>query len=259
MRAPVNRIRNTYWQCCTFHHQLPMKSQSQKQKKRGVNMAFLTIDERNRVQKRMKDERQSRSSIRVVQTDFITNMLARLTFLDIIRYTKLLLIIINRTEFTPNMKTQKIDRKPYIRHHCEYYDSAFADYAMLDYTGENEIMRLSFRDYYNMMYRNAKQYSLRNLEDQTREGRVSLAIKLKACFIIALTHDIRIKKFVFRRHDIHFHYLNTTPTCSKKGIRFINDCKTVVNRVFHNDLSLVDMYNHCIELWEERYRFVWIE
>lgn len=236
---------------------------SQKQKKKGASMAFLTIDERNRVQKRMNDEMQSRSSVRVVQTDFITTMLVRLTFLDIIRYTKLLLIIINRTGFPSSSSSSpttsdKKDRRLHINHHCEYYDSAFSDYAMLDYLGESEIMRLPFRDYYNLMYKNAKEYSLRKQEDQTREGRILLATKLKACFIIALTHDIRIKTFVFRRHDIHFHYLNTTPTCTKKGIRFIDDCKTVVNRVFHNDLSLVDMYHHCVELWEERYRFLWL-
>ena len=223
-------------------------------------MAFLTIDERNRVQKRMNDEMISRSSVRVVQTDFITTMLVRLTFPDIIRYTKLLLIILNRTSFPPKntTTTTKDNHGLYINHHCEYYDSAFADYAMLDYFGDNDIMRVSFRDYYNMIYKNAQQYSQRKQEDQTREGRVLLAIKLKACFIIALTHDIRIKKFVFNRHDIHFHYLNTTPTSTKKGLHFIEACKIVVNRVFHNDISLIDMYNHCVELWEESYRFLWM-
>lgn len=233
-------------------------------------MAFLSIDERNRVQKRMNDEMKSRSNSRVVQTDFITTMLVRLTFLDIIRYTKLLLIIINRTRFEPTSPniltttttttnaTENNNIRLYIKHHCEYYDSAFSEYAMLDYLGESDVMRLSFRDYYNLMYKNAKQYSMRKSDNQTREGRISLAIKLKACFIIALTHDIRIKRFVFARHDIHFHYLNTTPTSTKKGLQFIEECKIVVNRVFHNDLSLIDMYHHCVELWEESYRFLWM-
>ncbi len=226
-----------------------------------ISLGLLTEEDKKKIIMKKNEEKRKKMSNDgsdvVNQSDFVTAMLVRLTFPQLIRYTKLLLIIMNRITFkSPTDKNlQQYDNLFHMQCNYEYNDTIFSEYAMLDYFGENDIIRVSFREYYNLIYQNAKKYIQRPPAEQTIEGRIHFARQLRACFLIALVHDTRIKRFVFSRHDIHYHYLRTTPTCSKKGLQFIEQCKQSVNRVFHNDLAILDMCYECVNRWDDEYRF----
>jgi hypothetical protein len=248
-----------------------MKRQSKKQqqttKKRMVSLGLLTEQDKKKIIMKKTEERRRKmmsmndGSDVVNQSDFVTAMLARLTLTQLLRFTKLLLFLMNRVSFKSSTTTttdkEDTDCLYHIQHNYEYNDTIFSEYAMLDYFGENDIIRMPFREYYNMIYQKSKNYSQQvPASEQTTEGRIHHARQLRACFLIALVHDRRIKRFVFSRHDIHYHYLRTTPTCSKKGLQFIEQCKQSVNRVFHNDLAILDMCDECVNIWDDEYRFI---
>lgn len=152
--------------------------------------------------------------------DIISAVLARWTLKELLRCCKVLLLLINNTG----------------THHCDYYQCFFVKYKY--------IQDLTVADYFAKSYKEARAALATN-------ERHSHLVKLRACFIILMTFDSRVKRFVFSNHDIHFRCLSVVPANVKQSSRVIEKWKDPVKQVIDNIIEPEEMYNYCIKIWED--------
>jgi hypothetical protein len=231
-----------------------MLSEQRKKRSERARLSTLSATDRRAIQQLSAEKRRV---TRVQQPDFVSAVLCRWRLSELVRNTKLLLILMNRTRHAPpERQLHGTERLLYYRHHSEYYDTLFAEYAQV-WCGDDGGW-LCFRAFYNAQYSAAKQFLAlpplpSSRRQQTAEAREHHLMVLRACFVCALTHDERVKRFVFARHDIHTHYLHTVPPCPRKSAHFITACRAPVNRFFHGVASLRELHDYAVVQWEECY------
>lgn len=189
--------------------------------------------------------------------DFISRLLVKWPFGQLLEYSKLLVLLLNRRSITPNEKDMilpppKVSTLVYFKYPSEYYDTIFSTYTRLI----RDERSLSFYAYYTEIYKEAAEHAshpmaIKQLPSVTRHH----AAMLKACFMVALTYDARIRRFVFTRHDIHYNYMKTHPPSVAKTSQFIEEMQPFVNRFIEYTLGGEELAIHAIDLWRTQYMF----
>ncbi len=221
--------------------------QSERRKKRSEHARLTTLSQHDRRAIRQVTDERVRAR-REQPPDFVSALLRRWRLCELVRYSKLLLILLHRNRYAPpSQRLRGTQRLLYYQHHSEAYDCVFAEYALLRHGDE----WLCFRAFYSAHYHAAKEFGARALQDPAQ--RQTHADALRACFVCALVHDARVRRFVFARHDIHTHYLHTVPPCPRKAARFLVACREPVNRLCHGALTLDELCACALQRWEEYY------
>ena len=225
-----------------------MQSEQRKKRSERARLSTLSHQDRRAIQQ-VSDEK--KRAHRVQHSDMVTALLTQWRLCDLVRNTKLLLLLLNRNRYAPpERRLHGTERLLYYQQHSEYYDTLFAEYARVPC--ENGELPC-FRAYYNAMYSDAKQFLALAPPWQSQEDKQYYMTVLRALFVCALVHDARVQRFVFSRHDIHAHYLLTTPPCVRKAMQFIDACRAPVNRFFHGAASLHELHDYAVAQWEECY------
>lgn len=189
-----------------------------------------------------------------VDDDFVSRALVKWTFAQLVQYSKLLLILINRRISMPSQQKQVLPNHVaslvYYSYPCEYYETLFADYTMIPVAEEESI---SFRSYYTQIYKSAVE-ALKN--PLTHEQRLYHSAKLRGCFMVALTYDARIRRFVFSKHDIHNDYLQTHPPPLKKTTHFIERLQPLVDQFLQGHLDIQSLADEACAIWISLYMFL---
>lgn len=222
--------------------------QSEQRKKRSERARLSTLSQRDRraIQQVSDEKKRAR---RVQASDLVTALLQQWRLCDLVRNTKLLLLLLNRNRYAPPQRQLHGPEKLlYYQQHGEYYDTLFAEYALVPC---QDGARPCFRLFYNSAYRDAKRFLQQ--AQQSQEERAHHMATLRALFVCALVHDARMRRFVFSRHDIHTHCLNTVAPCVRKAHHFIDACRAPVNRFFHGVASLPELAEYAVAQWEECY------
>lgn len=201
--------------------------------------------------------------------DFISSILINWPFAQLLRYSELLLLLINRRTLAPplNLLPAPVSSLIYYKYPCEYRNTLFASYTYIkksscsggdDGDGYSDDNRsLSFCAYYTEIYKEA-------LEHSTHEDALKYCpwltkhhcAMLKACFMVALTYDARIRHFVFTRHDIHYKHMRTHPPTLEKSKHFISEMQPLVNQFIESEIDGQTLSTQATDLWLERYMFM---
>jgi hypothetical protein len=183
--------------------------------------------------------------------DFISKMLVKWTFRELLSTSKILLVIINRRlppTSVPTTTPGPLRALLCYSHPCEYVETLFAEQTMI----LCDDVHISFRHYYNMVYREATK-AITTIDDVLR--RAHLVMLLRACFLIALVYDSRVRRFVFGKHDIHYEHLATHPPPIKKSRDYTEGIRASIDDFLNNVISINIMVESAVELWCERFMF----
>lgn len=224
--------------------------QSEQRRKRSERARLSTLSHHDRRAIQQVNDEKVRAN-RVQYSDMVTALLTQWRLCDLVRNTKLLLLLLNRNRYAPPVqRLHGAERLLYYQQHSEYYDTLFAEYARVPC--DNGEMPC-FRAYYNAMYSDAKQFLAQPVQEQSPEEKQYHMMVLRTLFVCALVHDARVQRFVFSRHDIHSHYLLTQPPTVRKALLFIDACRAPVNRFFHGAATLQELHDYATAQWEECY------
>ena len=186
--------------------------------------------------------------------DFVSRLLVKWPFGQLLEYSKLLILLMNRRSIAPSNTplSPNASALVHFKYQSEYYDTLFSTYTRL----EREERSLSFQAYYTEIYKEAVEHAshavaVRHLPSVTKHH----CAMLKACFMVALTYDARIRRFVFTRHDIHYNYMKTHPPSVMKTSQFISEMQPFVNRFIECTLGGEELATHAIDLWRSQYMF----
>lgn len=182
--------------------------------------------------------------------DFISKMLVKWTFRELLATSKLLLVILNRRlspTSVPATMPEPLRRLLCYSHPCEYVETLFAEQTMI----LCDDVYISFRRYFTMVYREASEA----IETIDTVRHAHLVLLLRACFLIALVYDPRIRRFVFSKHDIHYEHLETHPPSIKKSRDYVESIRASIDAFLNNTLSIDTMVEHAVESWCDKYMF----
>jgi hypothetical protein len=192
---------------------------------------------------------------------FVSKLLIKWNFSQLVQYSRLLLLLINRRlikgdDDEDSHLPQPVNALVYLRYPSEYADTLFGDYTIIRCGDENHHM--SFRAYYTLVYKEALALSRQHAqfrEDDYEVKRRHSRQLLRACFLIALLYDARVRRFVFSKHDIHYQYLKTHPPPLDKTRRFLSEIQPLVNATLGCALPLEEMCECSVKLWLTKYMF----
>jgi hypothetical protein len=109
--------------------------------------------------------------------------------------------------------------------------------------GRREI-RISYRAYFTEIY------SLSNPNECTDED----VLKLRACFLIGLVYDVRIRRFCLLEHFIH-DQIGSKPVDLIKLNRFIQEIEPLICSFLDCDITLDIMTNSAVDEWKKNFMF----
>lgn len=231
-------------------------------------MHTLSAEQLSEVRQQQKDEneaarkiwrrrRQKRSqwgNNEYVDDDFVSYMLVKWPLSQLVIYTKLLLVLMNRrvlhSEQAPPLP-RCIASLVFYKYPSEYYETLFGDYTFLEYREEV----VSFRNYYNTIYHEARD-ALNNGLPLTQQEKKFHVARLRAFFMVALTYDARVRRFVFSKHDIHYDVMHTHPPPIKKTAHFIQTQQHSVDLFLQQKLDAANLSDQVCALWASQYMFL---
>ncbi len=194
--------------------------------------------------------------------DFVSMMLLQWPLKLLIHHTKLLLTIINRNKYpsanSPLLQNPTLNSLVYFSYPSEYTETLFADYTIIEYGAETEGMpstKQSFRSYYNTIYKEAKRALHEKGEKMEHGEREHYITLITGCFIVSLMYDMRIRRFVFTKHDFHYKKMNTVPSSSSKVNDFLKTVKQCIDDFLQRRIGMDVLYHYCIDIWTESYMF----
>ena len=232
-------------------HSLPPKQVKEVREKQQASLAISRKEWRARYQKRARWGKNDYSD-----DDFISKMLVKWPFALLLEYSKLLVLLINRRSLTPagDSLPQALSSLIYYKYPCEYRDTLFAQYT---YLRRDEERILNFGAYYTEIYKEAVEHARQ--PDETLRLYPWLTRHhcgmLKACFLVALTYEPRIRRFVFCRHDIHYDYLKSHPPPIEKSRQFIAEIQSYVNHFIEAEMAGAELATLATDLWLAQYMF----
>jgi len=210
-------------------------------------------EENEASRKRWRQRHQKRSQWgknEYVDDDFVSRMLVKWTRGQLIQYTKILLLLINRRTEQPVVTnggggglSKRLNSLIHYRYPSEYYETLFADFTLLDEG------RLSFRAHYNRVYREA-------VADESQENRLYHVAQLRTCFLVALTYDARVRRFVFSKHDIHYEYMQTHPPPLRKTTHYIERMRPLVDQFLEQNTDATTVSDQACAVWISCYMFL---
>lgn len=215
--------------------------------------------------KKKIDEKKKNKSLDLekcdMPNDFVSMMLLQWPLKLLIRHTKLLLAIINRNKYpsvnSPPLRHPTLNALVYLSYPSEYTETLFADYTTIEYGGgeEHPPTKQSFRCYYNTIYKAAKQALEEKGERMEQGERKHYITLITGCFIVSLMYDMRIRRFVFTKHDFHYKKMGTVPSSSSKVNDFLKTVKQCIDDFLCRRIEMDVLYEYCISIWTESYMF----
>lgn len=193
--------------------------------------------------------------------DFVSMMLLQWPLKLLVNHTKLLLAIINRNRYpsanSPPLKHATLNELVYFSYPSEYAETLFADYTIIEYgASENSPpTQQSFRNYYNTIYREAKHALEERSDKMDHNERKHYITLLTACFIVSLMYDMRVRRFVFTKHDFHYKKMGTVPSSSSKVNDFLKTVKQCIDDFLCRRIEIDVLYGYCVDVWTESYMF----
>lgn len=236
-------------------HSLPSKEAKEVREKQQANL------ELSRGRGRQKERQRGLwGKNEYSDDDFVSRLFVKWPFPQLLEYSKLLILILHRRSMcvdgssSPPTSSTSLNALIHYRYPSEYYDTLFATYTRL-WRGERV---LSFSAYYTEIYKEALEHSGHlkksvgvNMSQLTRYH----CAMLKACFMVALTYEPRIRRFVFTRHDIHYDYMKTHPPSVAKTSEFIAEMQPFVNRFIESSLGGEALAKYATDSWLSHYMF----
>lgn len=202
-----------------------------------------------------------------VDDDFVSRLLVKWTLAQLIQYTKLLVLLINRHTHKPSNSSalpQRVSSLVHYKYASEYYETLFADYTLMAYNRvaasewdieeeEEEALNemVPFRVYYTRVYREARDALAQSSWLKQRH-----VLRLRACFMVALTYDARVRRFVFSKHDIHYEYMETHPPPFRKAAHFIERLQPLVNKFIRGEITAEALSHEAGFVWLTFYMFL---
>ncbi len=158
-----------------------------------------------------------------------------------------------------NNTTNSLPPKPlsaliYLKYHSEYYDTLFASYTHFNTKDGRSV---NFCAYYTEIYKEAVLHAAKPpevLEQSVWLTRYHCAM-LKACFMVGITYEARIRRFVFTRHDIHYKYMKSHPPPVTSTSQFIREMQPFVNQFIEGSLGGEELAAYISDAWLSRYMF----
>jgi len=231
-------------------HNLPAKEVREVRQKQQVSHEISRKEWRARYQKKNRWGKNDYND-----DDFVSSMLIKWPFAQLLQYSELLVLLINRRTLAPplNLLPPAVSSLIYYKYPCEYRNTLFASYT---YIRREEAYAPSFCAYYTEIYKEALEHSthvdaLKYCPWLTKHH----CAMLKACFMVALTYDARIRHFVFARHDIHYNHMKTHPPTITRTAPFITAMQPVVNQFLQAEIDPKELSTRATDLWLEEYMF----
>lgn len=103
---------------------------------------------------------------------------------------------------------------------------------------------LNYRAYYKSIYHYA----------QGNEFNDDIVLKLRACFIVGLVYDLRIRRFCLTNHGIH-DKIGSKPTPKEKTFEFIEKIESLASSFLDGTLSIEVMTYTAIQEWQSNVLF----
>lgn len=166
--------------------------------------------------------------VKMQHCDIITMILYRWPYTNLIQISHLFIQILERP--SGNYKHFILDSEE-----CE-----FADNTLIP----NHDTLLTYCQYYRTIYECANQ-------EEFNDYRV---LQLKACFIIGLVYDARIRRFCLTDHIIH-DKIGSKPTNSEKTFEFIKKIESLVSGFLDSNITLELMTFTTIDEWQTNFLF----
>lgn len=185
-----------------------------------------------------------------VDDDLVSRILIKWPFAQLLKHSRLFVLLLNRRLplDTASPLPEHVSSLVYFRHPSEYYETLFADYTKVTCTAQT----LSFRAYYTLVYREATLAAAETTDHAYHTAR------LRACFLVALTYEPRIRRFVFSNHDIHYEHLHTHPPPPQKTGHFIERLRPSVDEFLSSnvDHEAETFATDASSLWLTEYMFL---
>lgn len=234
----------------------------------------LRADKKQRDAQAQSNQRKAEEGSLELPVDFVSMILVRWSLTELLRYTKVLLAIVNRNK-VPSQRPASgpangiLESLMYVSYPSEYGETLFAEHAMIEYedgsmigVGEELVAtfgdvdsdevtqtvyhKIPFRQYYNLVYNEAKRACIATLDKTQRRHYITL---LSGCFLIALMYDPRIRRFVLKKHDIHYKKMQTTPSSVPKVMQFLATVQPAIDDFLARRIAIDVMCDFCIEEW----------
>lgn len=123
----------------------------------------------------------------------------------------------------------------------------FAESHFIPYERDEEEggeIRISYRAYFTHIY------SLSNPNESIDDD----VLKFRACFLIGLVYDVRIRRFCLLEHFIH-DQIGSNPVDLVKLNRFIQEIEPLICSFLDCDITLDIMTNSAVDEWKKNYMF----
>jgi len=231
-------------------HSLPVQQVKEVRQQQQANLEISRKQWRQRYQKRARWGKNDYSD-----DDFVSSLLVKWPFARLLEYSKMLILLINRRTLAPVNSTlpAKVCSLVHYKYPCEYRNTLFASYTMIQ---KDEDRYLSFGAYYTEIYKEAMLHASHEetLKHWPWKTQYHCAM-LRACFLVALTYEPRVRHFVFTRHDIHYDYMTTHPPSINKTRPFIAEIQPYVNQFIESRLGATELATRATDLWIAEYMF----
>jgi hypothetical protein len=193
--------------------------------------------------------------------DFLTAFLVKRDRPWLLQCCKLLLAVMQRVHDPTLLRQQQprlcaaLRERPDLApllcydYSTEYYEQLYAEYLCVPLTRDDPVSEdctepwLCLRQYFTRLYHLCKQQA----QHHTR--------LLRGFLIVLLVYDLRVRRFVLAKHDVHYKYLSTHPPETPKTLHFLAACRPWVDRFLRtpDQLSLGELGTLCTALWIDQY------
>jgi hypothetical protein len=159
----------------------------------------------------------------------LTMVLVKWTVTELTQFTRLVVAVMNR------------------RADLAFEETRFADQTEVQADNDRVI---SFRRFYAEVLEGAMEPSPpEEAPHVTEERRTHYRTVLRACFVIALVCDVRVRRFVMAHHDVHFLSMLYTAPNREETNNFIDQMQECVAAFLARQISLADVASSAVDLW----------
>jgi hypothetical protein len=130
-----------------------------------------------------------------------------------------------------------------LQHRDDFEECRFADDTLLECGEAHDPPEVSFAQYCALVCQSAE-----------RDAGVVAAhdhyvMALRACFLLALVYDTRVRQFVMGRHHINYALLHCRPPGRLKTNAYVEAVLPALDAFLERRIPLAHAYEQCMQLW----------